>query len=84
MPPTWNRVLSQHLSLILLGELCVYIYRDIAPIATLHHPMDRTDGWLAGARLALLFIGGILIPITLPSPYHPLDLKVISSFTHRS
>ena len=72
----WRRILSSHLSLILLGELCVYVYRDIVPLATQHVPMDRKEGWLAAARFALLFIGGFLIPIVLPCRYQPVDPEV--------
>jgi hypothetical protein len=61
---------------MLLSEFCVYVYRDVAPLATKHYGMDRDDGWLAVLRLVLLFIGGIWTPITLPRTYKPVDPSV--------
>lgn len=75
-PLNWRPLFSQHLSLILLGELCVYVYRDIAPLAIQHHIMDGKNIELAAVRIVLLFIGGVLVPITLPRTYRPVDPKV--------
>ena len=54
-----------------------YIYRDIWPLATvLLSPADEAEGPLMWAKLALLSVAGVIIPLTIPRKYEPVNPKV--------
>ncbi|KAE9385996.1 hypothetical protein BT96DRAFT_960666 [Gymnopus androsaceus JB14] len=43
--PRWSRVVIWHLNMVLLATLCVYLYRDIYPLATFFlDPKDLSEG----------------------------------------
>jgi hypothetical protein len=67
---------SFHLSSILLITLSVYAYRDIWPLLTFTlSPADGRDGSLLWAKVSLLAIAGVVIPLVTPRRYVPLDPK---------
>jgi hypothetical protein len=71
---------SFHLSSILLITLSVYAYRDIWPLLTFTlSPADGRDGSLLWAKVSLLAIAGVVIPLVTPRRYVPLDPKASSS-----
>ncbi|KAI0357917.1 P-loop containing nucleoside triphosphate hydrolase protein [Trametes cingulata] len=65
-----------HMSTILAILWGVYLYRDIWPLATVDlSPKDEGEGTLLWGKIALLTVGGVLIPLTSPRKYIPLDPK---------
>ena len=75
--PQLGTTLTRHVNLILTTAWFVYGYRDIWPLATFTlEPLDSAEGALLWARVALLTIGGVIIPMTIPSRYVPFDPEV--------
>ncbi|TFY61054.1 hypothetical protein EVJ58_g4753 [Rhodofomes roseus] len=67
-------VAVRHLNIVLLVTWIVYTYRDIWPLATYNlEPLDAPEGPLFWARFALLTVSGVIIPLTIPHPYLPVD-----------
>ncbi|KAH9829649.1 uncharacterized protein C8Q71DRAFT_887891 [Rhodofomes roseus] len=67
-------VAVRHLNIVLLVTWIVYAYRDIWPLATYNlEPLDAPEGPLFWARFALLTVSGVIIPLTIPHPYLPVD-----------
>lgn len=58
--------------------MCIYIYRDLAPLAGGGLPADQQDGALGWTRFALLIVTGFIIPANLPRKYTPADPEVYS------
>ncbi|KZS96501.1 P-loop containing nucleoside triphosphate hydrolase protein [Sistotremastrum niveocremeum HHB9708] len=71
--PEWRYLVSRHVSLLYLFMTCIYLRRDLVPLADGRVSLDDPDGALGWARLALLAIDGIWIPILLPRQYKPVD-----------
>ncbi|KZT36412.1 P-loop containing nucleoside triphosphate hydrolase protein [Sistotremastrum suecicum HHB10207 ss-3] len=69
----WRYLVSRHVSLLYLFMTCIYLRRDVVPLADGGVSLDGPDGALGWARLALLAINGIWIPILLPRQYKPVD-----------
>ncbi|VDB89909.1 unnamed protein product [Peniophora sp. CBMAI 1063] len=68
------RTASPHLVLILLASFAVYAYRDLWPLMTYTLlPADRQEGVLLWIKVALVTFAGVLIPLTVPRAYIPLD-----------
>ena len=66
-----------HLSWVLVFVWCAYIYRDIWPLATIDLvPADADEGPFLWAKLALLTISAVVVPIFVPREYVPVDPKV--------
>ncbi|KAJ7449167.1 hypothetical protein FB451DRAFT_1375079 [Mycena latifolia] len=64
----------RHVNCVLFAAFCVYAYRDIVPFATFTRvPEDLADGPQLWAKIALLFITGVVIPLFTPSQYVPVD-----------
>jgi hypothetical protein len=77
--PRWSRIVTNHLATILLVLLGVYLYRDIWPLATFtKHPQDTFEGWLLWAKIFVLAVIAVIIPLIIPRQYVPFDLKVCS------
>ena len=75
--PQVGTTLTRHLNLILTTAWFVYGYRDLWPLATFTlEPLDRAEGVLLWVRVALLTIGGAIIPVTIPAHYVPFDPEV--------
>ncbi|KAK0464667.1 P-loop containing nucleoside triphosphate hydrolase protein [Desarmillaria tabescens] len=55
---------TQHLNAVLLVLLLTYGYRDVYPLATFTRiPQDLHEGWLLWAKIALLIIVGLVVPL---------------------
>lgn len=51
-----------------------YSYRDLYPLGTFTRvPKDLHEGWLLWAKIALLTIVGLVIPLLTPPEYIPVD-----------
>ncbi|KAI0291829.1 hypothetical protein BC826DRAFT_1105763 [Russula brevipes] len=73
-------VASFHLSSLLVVTFSVYAYRDIWPLLTYTLlPADAQEGALLWAKIGLLFVAGIVVPLTVPRQYDPIDPKARSS-----
>ena len=73
----WSKTAARHLNVLLLTFVGVYIYRDIFPLATFDRsPIDIDQGWLLYAKLSVLSIIAIVIPLAIPRQYTPVDPKV--------
>lgn len=73
----WSRTATYHLNLLSLLFVGVYAYRDIVPLATFtQSPIDANEGWIIWAKIAVVSIVGVVIPLTIPHQYKPVDLKV--------
>ncbi|KAI0052512.1 hypothetical protein FA95DRAFT_1675194 [Auriscalpium vulgare] len=67
---------ARHLTVVLLSAFAVYTYRDLWPLATFTlSPLDKREGPLLWARIAVLGIASIVIPLTIPRKYIPHDPK---------
>ncbi|KAJ7784670.1 multidrug resistance-associated ABC transporter [Mycena metata] len=66
--------LSVHLNIILFLSLSCYVYRDILPFATFTLvPEDLDEGRLLWAKILLLFIAGVVLPLASPRRYIPVN-----------
>ncbi|KAJ7243851.1 P-loop containing nucleoside triphosphate hydrolase protein [Mycena haematopus] len=66
--------LVRHANCVLLSVLCVYAYRDLIPLTTFTGvPEDIGDGWRLWAKIGLLFITAVIIPLFTPRQYVPVD-----------
>ncbi|VDB85429.1 unnamed protein product [Peniophora sp. CBMAI 1063] len=64
---------ARHLIVILLASCAVYGFRDIWPFMTYTlEPQDKL-GALLWIKLALFALAGVIIPLTIPRRYIPLD-----------
>lgn len=55
----------------------MYTYRDLWPLMTYTLlPADRREGVLLWVKIALVTYAGVLIPLTIPRAYVPLDPEV--------
>ncbi|KAH9984900.1 hypothetical protein BJV77DRAFT_1035217 [Russula vinacea] len=65
-------VASFHLSSILFITFSVYVYRDIWPLLTFTLlPADGREGSLLWAKVSLLAVAGVVIPLVTPRRYDP-------------
>ncbi|KJA25244.1 hypothetical protein HYPSUDRAFT_37726 [Hypholoma sublateritium FD-334 SS-4] len=70
------RVAAHCNSLVLFVAFGVYLYRDLWPLATYSEfPKDANEGLLLWAKLVVLFITAVLIPLFVPNIYVPMDPK---------
>ena len=73
----WRTSLVRHNILVLLTVLAVYIYRDVWPLANYGKtPIDVEEGKLLWAKLTILTITAVLIPLFIPREYIPIDPDV--------
>ncbi|KAJ7758122.1 hypothetical protein DFH07DRAFT_818757 [Mycena maculata] len=73
-PKKTRHGIVRHANLVLFATFCVYIYRDVLPFATFDRtPEDLGEGRLLWAKITLLFITAVVIPVFTPSQYLPLD-----------
>ncbi|KAK0192591.1 hypothetical protein F5146DRAFT_1102469 [Armillaria mellea] len=70
----WNRVTIRHLNTVLTITARIYVYRDIAPLATFTGvPLDASEGCILWTKIVLLLFTGIVIPLFVPREYIPVD-----------
>ena len=76
-PPSLARTAAPHLVLILLASCAVYGFRDIWPLMTYTlQPIDTSEGARLWIKIALFALAGIVIPLTVPRQYIPVDPEV--------
>jgi hypothetical protein len=64
----------RHVNCVLFTTFCVYAYRDIFPLATFtRQPEDLEEGRALWAKIGLLFLSGVVVPLFTPSQYIPVD-----------
>ncbi|KAJ7506775.1 P-loop containing nucleoside triphosphate hydrolase protein [Mycena galericulata] len=69
-----HRRIIRHVNLVLFATFCVYAYRDVLPLATLNgSPSDLDEGPALWAKVALLGVTSIVIPLVTPVSYIPVD-----------
>lgn len=74
---SWQDIFSNHCFALLFASLLIEIYRNIWPLATYTEvPADAHDGPFLWARLALLFVIGVAIPLFSPRKYVPVNPTV--------
>ncbi|KAF9078002.1 hypothetical protein BDP27DRAFT_1207896 [Rhodocollybia butyracea] len=89
---TYNRrssVLTRHINAVLLVALVVYAIRDVYPLATYSkHPLDldtHTQGrplfleTLLWAKIVVLFLTSVVIPLVSPRVWIPVNLSEITA-----
>ncbi|KAJ7505415.1 hypothetical protein B0H11DRAFT_1978587 [Mycena galericulata] len=70
-------VSSVHLNAVLLVSFITYVYRDLWPLATFTlAPQDLAQGWLLWAKVLVLAVAAIFLPLSSPRPYIPVDPEV--------
>lgn len=68
---------SGHLTVLLLIIWGLYVYRDVWPLATFTlTPEDSGEGWILWAKVTLLTLSGVLVPLCIPRAYVPIDPEV--------
>lgn len=75
--PSWAQVFIRHANAVLGVQTLAYIYRDIWPLATYTDlPLDRAEGSILWAKVIVLVIVGIFVPLFVPRVYVPYDPEV--------
>ncbi|KAI0638608.1 multidrug resistance-associated ABC transporter [Trametes polyzona] len=74
--PSLSRLVSNHAAFLLLIIWSVYFYRDVWPLATFTlQPIDAAEGPLLWAKVAVLTVAAVIVPLFSPRPYVPVDPK---------
>ncbi|KAF8953101.1 multidrug resistance-associated ABC transporter [Flammula alnicola] len=72
----WSHSASRHINVALLSAFGVYAYRDLWPLATYtQNPVDIAEGGILWAKIIILTITAIVIPLFIPRRYVPIDPK---------
>ncbi|KIY46182.1 P-loop containing nucleoside triphosphate hydrolase protein [Fistulina hepatica ATCC 64428] len=72
--PAHGNVIKKHLVLILLVTFGVYFWRDVFPLATYKWNIaDPTHAGILWAKVIVLSITAIIIPLVVPRQYVPFD-----------
>ncbi|KAF7965838.1 hypothetical protein HWV62_41236 [Athelia sp. TMB] len=67
-------IASNHLALVLFVTFAVYACRDLWPLATFtESPVDINEGTLLWAKISLLGLTGVVIPLVKPRVHIPID-----------
>ena len=75
----WSQTLIRHINSVLIVAFATYIYRDVWPLATFtEQPLDAI-GPLLYAKMSLLTLTAVLIPLFVPRRYIPVDPEVNDS-----
>ncbi|KAK0458994.1 uncharacterized protein EV420DRAFT_1541764 [Desarmillaria tabescens] len=70
----WSHIATKHLNAVLVVTAGVYVYRDIAPLATFTNiPRDASEGWILWTKIAVLLFTGIVVPLFIPREYIPVN-----------
>lgn len=78
-----SRAASAHLVVVLLALFSVYAHRDLYPLLTFtEEPRDSQEGRLLWAKLVILTMTSIVLPVMCPTQYIPVDPKYPSEFPH--
>ncbi|KAF9021407.1 P-loop containing nucleoside triphosphate hydrolase protein [Hymenopellis radicata] len=72
--PDLRQLYVRHINIILVVTFAIYAYRDLVPLTTYTHlPQDIGEGRLLWAKVAVLAITGLVIPLFIPREYVPVD-----------
>ncbi|KAJ7578700.1 P-loop containing nucleoside triphosphate hydrolase protein [Mycena floridula] len=72
--PSWAQVFVRHANAVLGVQTLVYLYRDIWPLSTYTElPLDRAEGSILWAKLVVLALIAIFVPLFVPRVYVPYD-----------
>ncbi|KZT67108.1 multidrug resistance-associated ABC transporter [Daedalea quercina L-15889] len=72
--PVMSTTLVRHVNCVLFTAWAVYAYRDLWPLATFtEEPIDLAEGPLLWARISLLTLSSIVVPMIIPQHYIPFD-----------
>ncbi|KAI0782161.1 multidrug resistance-associated ABC transporter [Abortiporus biennis] len=72
--PEWATVATGHLVPVLLVPWGVFLYRDVWPLATYTLiPADADEGWFIWAKVSLLTVAAVVVPLASPRRYIPVD-----------
>ncbi|KAJ7791217.1 hypothetical protein B0H14DRAFT_3094524 [Mycena olivaceomarginata] len=75
--------LIRHANCVLFIVFCVYVYRDLIPLATFTGvPADLGEGRKLWAKIGLLFSTAVVIPLLTPQQYIPVDPSTASIFSY--
>ncbi|RPD70679.1 P-loop containing nucleoside triphosphate hydrolase protein [Lentinus tigrinus ALCF2SS1-7] len=73
-----NRRAHAHVSWLLFFVWSAYLYRNVWPLARVDRiPIDAAEGPFLWAKLALLSVAGVVIPVIVPRRYTPVNPKEI-------
>jgi hypothetical protein len=76
-PKNTRHRLIRHANCVLFIVFCVYVYRDLIPLATFTGvPADLGEGRKLWAKIGLLFSTAVVIPLLTPQQYIPVDPSV--------
>lgn len=76
-----SRQVSTHNEILQLLVLGVYVYRDIRPLATYFlEPDDIAEGSILWAKISIIFVLSVIIPLFTPNAYIPVDAQVMSAY----
>lgn len=79
IPNMWSQTFIRHTNFVLIAAFAMYIYRDVWPLATFtEQPLDAF-GPLLYAKMSLLTLTAMLIPLFVPRRYIPVDPEVDDS-----
>ncbi|CDO77193.1 hypothetical protein BN946_scf184747.g6 [Trametes cinnabarina] len=74
--PSLSKLASTHVASVLLVTWVIYFYRDFWPLATFNlQPIDAAEGAFLWAKLAVLTLAAVVVPLLCPRPYVPVDPK---------
>lgn len=79
--PRLSKIASAHAASVLLTVWVVYLYRDVWPLATFTlTPADAAEGPMLWAKLSVLSVAAVVVPLFMPRQYVPVDPLVRGAF----
>ncbi|KAH7904637.1 hypothetical protein BJ138DRAFT_1130879 [Hygrophoropsis aurantiaca] len=70
----WSKPASTHLSILLLAIFAIFALRDLYPLATFTtQPEDIGEEWVLWAKITILAIISVVLPLVTPRQYIPFD-----------
>ncbi|KAK0478556.1 hypothetical protein IW261DRAFT_1551827 [Armillaria novae-zelandiae] len=70
-----SRVVARHFNVVLLATFGVYFYRDLFPLLTYTLPMQDPESSILWAKVVLLGVVAVLVPLIMPRAYIPVNTK---------
>lgn len=68
-----RRDLTNHIDMLLAIAFGIYAYRDIWPELTYYLTPSDLDNWVTWTRIGMLFLAGIVTPLSRPRTYVAVD-----------
>ncbi|KAF5368905.1 hypothetical protein D9758_002958 [Tetrapyrgos nigripes] len=70
----WSSIVTRHFNAVSLASFLVYAYRDLVPLGTFtSNPLDAAQGWIIWAKVSLLALISVVIPLMIPRQHIPVD-----------